>query len=133
MRTKGLSVSALLCLARVLSAADCDCTHFPIEPSACVTKCQAALLQKTSKDDLTSKLKLNPATAADVVHYRAVHEIKDVSALKDKLPSSEVAEIKVKLEDLKPEDSSVLAKEYGFSKIEQGSATKHSKAEKKNK
>jgi hypothetical protein len=112
-------------LVLTAQGADCDCTHFPIKPEACVRVCQAALLQKASKEDLTNKVKLSPDAADALMANRDIKldqhgagAVKTFSTLKDEVPDRAYTEITTKLDNLKDSDFKALAQKYGTSKVE---------------
>jgi hypothetical protein len=80
--------------------------------------CQAALLQKASKEDLRSKIKLSPDAADAVKSKVSASPMKSFSDLKKEIPSDEFLEITVKLDGLKDADFKGLAQKYGTTNVE---------------
>jgi len=64
-----------------------------------------------------SKVKLDAKTASDVVDFRKDNDIQSVDTLKRKLPSSEVSEVRYKLETLDAKDAAALADKYDFKTV----------------
>ncbi len=110
----------LMCILslRTLYAQSCDCAHFPIKPTSCTNVCKAALLQRSSKQELTDKVKLDPTTAATVIGNRDAHNVKSLSTLKKEIPASDFKEITSKLDSLKAKDAVALAKKHDYEKVD---------------
>ena len=113
------------CFPITIRAANCDCTHFPIKPEACVRVCQAAILRNASKQELTTKLKLSPDTADAVMETRdASKSTASYTKIPGKIPGATHSKVQIKLDAIDEDDLKDLAVKYKLTKVPENAKDK---------
>lgn len=96
-------------------AASCDCTHFPIQPSACFKPCQSALLLKTNKEELLKQLKLDQKTTDILIEKRNSSPDGDLQSL---LPKETYSTAMKGAAQLSEKQTAVLGEKYNLKDVE---------------
>lgn len=89
-----------------LRAQQCDCAHIPWTPKACFRKCQAAVINSSSKDELTNTLGLPGAVADDIWQKKSGRTVTSIEDLN--LSDKEAVQVNRKFEKLSEADLHVL-------------------------